>query len=68
MQFLMDMAYTLSGHTREITDAVWSPDGEKLLSVSKDKALIVWKYQPEPGEPEMFFNSSSSFETGFNNR
>jgi WD40 repeat protein len=42
MQFLMDIAYILSGHKRDLTDAAWSPDGAKLATSSLDGTVRIW--------------------------
>lgn len=33
---------TLVGHTKEVRNAVYSPDGKKVLSTSYDKTLRIW--------------------------
>ena len=36
---------TLSGHTASITDVVFSPDGEVVVTVSRDRTCRVWSAQ-----------------------
>lgn len=33
---------TLSGHTLPLTDAAWSPNGQRIITVSKDRTALVW--------------------------
>ena len=37
------LMFDLPGHSDEIYDVDWSPDGEKVASGSKDKILRIWR-------------------------
>ncbi|WP_372370901.1 protein kinase [Candidatus Uabimicrobium sp. HlEnr_7] len=42
------MVDILTGHTSAVTDIVYSPNGKKLLSGSKDKTLRLWSIPSQP--------------------
>ena len=37
-------AEDLPGHADEVFSVDWSPDGEKVASGGRDRALRIWKY------------------------
>lgn len=37
-----DVRLTLRGHSHEVMQVAWSPDGTRLATASKDKTALVW--------------------------
>ena len=37
------LMFDLPGHADEVYSVDWSPDGEKVVSGSKDRVLRIWK-------------------------
>ncbi|MBL6444990.1 PD40 domain-containing protein [Fulvivirga sp. 29W222] len=62
------MALNTKGHSGEISNFSFSPDGEKIISVSEDKTIRIWssktaqlinKFESEIGNgPEGMFHAS----------
>lgn len=42
-----NMLHRLEGHTLPIYGVYWSPNGEKLITISHDKSVIVWSSKGE---------------------
>jgi len=59
--------FTLTGHTDEVTHAIYNPDGSKIVTLSKDSTARIWDAESGAGVSTLIGHSSAVRSAVFHN-